>query len=66
MVILNGGIVLLAALNLAVNTAMGTLILLHCPFFIRPLPIRWPDRLREEPDLKMENKGETEHEQNVD
>ncbi len=66
MVVLNGGIALLMALNLAVNTAIGLMILINCPYFIRPLPIRWPDRLRDKPDLKATEKGEKNHEQSVD
>ncbi len=66
MIVVHGGIVLLAALNLAVNTAIGMMILLHCSHFVRPWPIRWPECLRDKPDLKTEKKGGTEHEQSVD
>ncbi len=66
MVILNGGVALLMALNLAINTAVGLMVLLHCPHVMRPLPIGWPDCLRVKPDLKAEEKGGTEHEQSVD
>ena len=66
MLILHGGIVMLAALNLVVNTALGLMILLHYPYFMWPIPIRRPDYLREKPDLKTKEKGETEHEQSVD
>ncbi len=65
MVILNGGIALLMALNLAVNTAVELMVLLHCPHVMRPLPIRWPDCLRDEPDLKAEEKGDKSNEQNL-
>ncbi len=66
MVILNGGIALLMALSFAVNTAVGMLILLHCPHVMWPVPIRWRDCLRQKPDLKTTEKGETEHEQGLD
>jgi hypothetical protein len=66
MVVLNGGIAFLMALNLAVNTAVGLLILAHCPHLVWPLPIRRPDFLRNKPDLKTEEKGDKEHEQSVD
>jgi hypothetical protein len=57
MVVLNGGIALLMAFNLAVNTAVGLLILARCPHVMC-----WRDK----PDLKAEEKGGTEHEQSVD
>jgi hypothetical protein len=66
MLILHGGILLLAAVNLVVNTALGLMILLHCPHFIWPITIKRPECLREKPDLKTKEKGETEHEQSVD
>jgi hypothetical protein len=66
MVILNGGIALLMALNLAVNTAVGLMILLRCPHVMWPIPIKRPDCLRDKPDLKAEEKGGTENEQSVD
>jgi hypothetical protein len=65
MVVMNGGIAVLMALNLAVNTAVGLTILLHCPYLFWPLPIRRPDFLRNKPDLKAEEKGDKEHEQSV-
>jgi hypothetical protein len=65
MVILNGGIAFLMALNLAVNTAVGLLILLCCPHVMWPIPIRRPDCLRTKPDLKAEEKGDKSNEQNL-
>ena len=65
MVILNGGIAFLVALNLAVNTAVGLMILLHCPHVMWPIPIRRPDCLRDKPDLKTKEKGDKSNEQNL-
>ena len=65
MVILNGGIALLVALNLAVNTAVGLLLLVHCPHVMWPLLIKRPDCLRDKPDLKAEEKGDKANEQNL-
>jgi hypothetical protein len=65
MVVLNGGIALLIAFNLAVNTAVGLLILLRCPHVMWPLPIRWPDCVLDKPDLKGEEKGDKSNEQNL-
>ena len=65
MVILNGGIAFLMALNLAVNTAVGLMILLRCPHVMWPIPIRRPDCLRDKPDLKAEEKGDKSNEQNL-
>jgi hypothetical protein len=65
MVILNGGIAFLVALNLAVNTAVGLMILLRCPHFMWPMPIRWPDCMRDKPDLKTKEKGDKSNEQNL-
>jgi hypothetical protein len=65
MMILNGGIVTLMALNLAVNTAVGLLILVHCPHVMWPIPIRRPDCLRDKPDLKAEEKGDKSNEQDL-
>jgi len=66
MLILHGGILVLAAINLAVNTALGMMILLHCPHVTWPFPIRRPDWLQKKPDLKSQEEGETRHEQSVD
>jgi hypothetical protein len=65
MVILNGGIALLMALNLAVNTAVGLMILLRCPHVMWPIPIKRPDCMRDKPDLKAEEKGDKSNEQNL-
>lgn len=65
MQILLGGILALAAMNLAVNAALGTMILLHCPDDMWPLPTRRPDCPRKKPDFKSEEKGEIAHEQTV-
>ncbi len=65
MVILNGGIALLMALNLAANTAVALMVLLRCPHVLWPIPIRRPDCLRDKPDLKAEEKGEKANEQNL-
>ena len=65
MVILNGGMALLMALNLAVNAAVGLMILLRCPHVMWPLPIKRPECLREKPDLKAEEKGDKSNEQNL-
>ena len=65
MVILNGGIALLMALNLAINTVVGLMILLRCPHVMWPIPIRRPDCLRDKPGLKAEEKGEESNEQNL-
>ena len=65
MVILNGGIAFLVALNLAVNTALGMMILLRCPHVMWPIPIRRPDCMRDKPDLKAEEKGDKSNEQNL-
>ena len=65
MVILNGGVALLMALNLAVNTAVGLMILLRCPRVVWPRSIRRPDCLRDKPDLKAEEKGDKSNEQNL-
>jgi len=62
MVILNGGMALLMALNLAVNAAVGLMILLRCPHVMWPLPIKRPECLREKPDLKAEEKGDKSNE----
>ena len=66
MIVAFGGILVLAALNLAVNAAAGLMILLHCPHFVWPITIKRPECMREKPDLKTEEKGGTEHEQSVD
>jgi hypothetical protein len=65
MLIFNGGIAFLVALNLAVNTAVGLMILLRCPHVMWPIPIRRPDCLRTKPDLKAEEKGDKSNEQNL-
>ena len=66
MLILRGGIVMLAALNMVVNTGVGLMILLHCPYISRLLAIRWPDFLREKLDLNPKEKGENPHEETVE
>jgi hypothetical protein len=65
MVIFNGGIALLMALNLAVNATVGLMLLLDCPHVMWPLPIKRPDCLHEKPDLKAEEKGDKSNEQNL-
>jgi hypothetical protein len=65
MLILNGRVALLMTLNLAVNTAIGLMILLRCPHVMWPTPTRWPDCLRDKPDLKAEEKGDKSNEQNL-
>jgi hypothetical protein len=65
MVVLNGGIAFLMALNLAINTAVGLMVLLHCPHVMRPMPIKWPYCLRDKPNLKAEEKGDKSNEQNL-
>jgi hypothetical protein len=62
MVILNGGIAFLMALNLAVNTALGLLLLVHCSHVMWPIAINRPDCLRTKPDLKAEEKGDKSNE----
>lgn len=66
MLIRHGGIVTLAALNMAVNTAVGLMVLLHCPYVRRLLQVRWPDFLRYKLDLKPQEKGEQPHEKTLD
>jgi hypothetical protein len=65
MVIFNGGIAFLMALNLAVNTAVGLMLLLRCPHVMWPIPIRRPDCMRDKPDLKAEEKGDKSNKQNL-
>ena len=65
MVILNGGIAFLMAMNLVVNTAVGLLILLRCPHVMWPIAIRRPDCLRTKPVLKEKEKGDKSNEQSV-
>jgi hypothetical protein len=57
--ILQNGVMLLAALNLALNAALSLVILLRYPWPVWPVPIRYPDHLREKPDRKSTEKGET-------
>jgi hypothetical protein len=64
--ILHNGVLLLVALNLAVNAAIGLVILVNYPWPVRPITARRSDRGYEKPDLKTKRKGETEHEQSVD
>jgi hypothetical protein len=64
--ILQNGILLLAAFNLALNAALGLVILLRYPWPVWHIPIRYPDHLREKPDLRTTEKGETSNEQSVD
>jgi len=66
MLMLHGGILVLSAINLAVNAALGMMILLHCPHVTWPFSIKRPDWLQKKLDLKSEEKGETKHEQSVD
>jgi len=66
MLMLHGGILVLSAINLAVNAALGMTILLHCPHITWPFPIKKPDWLQKKPDVKFQEEGETEHEQSVD
>ena len=66
MLILHNGVLLLAALNLAVNAALGLTILLRCPHPVLPIPAMRPDRWYEKPDLKMTKKGQTSDEQRVE
>ncbi len=65
-VILHNGVLFLAALNLALNAALGLVILLRYPWPVWPIPIRYPDHLREKHNLKSTEKGETSNEQSVD
>jgi hypothetical protein len=65
MLVLNGGVALLMALNLAVNTAVGLLILVNCPHVMWPMPIKRPDCLRDKTDLKAQEKGDKSNEQNL-
>ena len=66
MIVAYGGILMLAALNLAVNAVLGLIILLHCPYFVWPTTIKRPECFREKPDLNATEKGETSNEQSVD
>jgi hypothetical protein len=63
--ILQNGDLLLAALNLALNAALGLVILLRYSWPVWPVPIRYPDHLREKPDLRTTGKGETSNEQSL-
>jgi len=65
-VILHNGVLLLAALNLAVNAALGLVVLLHCPYRVWPISAKRPERGHDEPDLKTTTKGETRHEPGLD
>ncbi len=65
MIVAYGGILMLAALNLAVNAAAGLMILLHCPHFVWPITIKRPECFREKPDLNATEKGETSNEQSL-
>ena len=56
---LHNGFLLLAALNLAVNAALGLVVLLHCRRPLWPVPAKRPDRGREEPEPKTATKGAT-------
>jgi len=64
--ILHNGILLLAAFNLAVNAALGLVILLHCPYSVWRIPAIRPDRGHEDPDINTTTKGETHHESGLD
>jgi hypothetical protein len=65
MLILHFSIVVFAFLNLAVNAALGLAILFQVPWPVRLFPIRRPDHLRENPDLRTTEKGETSNEQGL-
>jgi hypothetical protein len=45
---LQNGVLLLAALNLALNAALGLVILLRYPWPVWPIPIGYPDHLAAE------------------
>lgn len=64
--ILHNGVLLLAALNLAVNAALGLVVLLHGPYRVWPVPAKRPERGHQEPDLKTKTKGETHGEPGLD
>ena len=66
MLMLNRGIVMLAALNMIVNSTLGLMILVRCSRFLRPLQINWPERLRNKLGLKSQEKGEQSHEKSVE
>ena len=66
MIVAYGGILMLAALNLVVNAAVGLMILLHCPYFVWPRTIKRPECLRQKPDLNATEEGDTSNEQSVD
>ena len=59
MLILHNGVLLLAALNLAVNAALGVTILLRYPWPIWPVRTLRLDSGYEKPELKTTTKGET-------
>ena len=64
--ILYNGVLLLAALNLAVNAALGLTILLRYPWPIWPVRTARRDRWYEKPHLKTSTKGAPKNEQSVD
>ncbi len=63
--ILYNSVLLLAALNLAVNAVVGLLVLLRYPWPVWPIPIKHPDHLRHRLELRATEKGETAHEKTV-
>jgi len=64
--ILHNGVLLLAALNLAVNAALGVTILVHYPWSTKPIRMARQDGGYEKPNLKTSTKGAPENEQSVD
>lgn len=64
--ILCNSVLLLAAVNLAVNAALGLTILLGCPHAVWPIPVMRPDRWYEKRHPKTTEKGETPNEQSME
>jgi hypothetical protein len=65
--ILYNGVLLLAAVNLAVNAALGLTILLHGPWRCWPFSVGRPDRWLDRQQPNTTEKGETTaHEQSLD
>jgi hypothetical protein len=65
-VILHNGVLLLAALNLAINAALGVTILVHYARSTRPIRIARQDGGYEKPNLETSTKGAPKNEQSVD
>jgi hypothetical protein len=63
--ILQNGVLILAAVNLVLNVALSLMILLRCPHVMWRTTIRHPEHLREKPDLRTTEKGETSNEQSL-